>query len=67
MEFFLWYIEGNKKDVEKKLWKNGSEEKKKWKMNGWVGKICITQEIQMDHCSCERMEWHVPCNIKRVV
>jgi hypothetical protein len=28
-----------------------------------VGKIHMTQKVQMDHHSCEKMEWHVPYNI----
>lgn len=55
LEKTLWYIKNNKKDVEKKLGKNRSEERKKWKMNVWARKIHVTKEIQMDHL-CEKME-----------
>ncbi len=75
----VWYIKGNMKDIKKKFVQNGGLQDKELEEECWasninlhnflkiqlflVGKIHMTQKVQMDHHSCEKMEWHVPYNI----
>jgi hypothetical protein len=67
------------KDVEKKRrkkrWRDEDMESEWWASSVSLynffknqlilgSEICMTQELQMDHHLCEKMEWHVPYNTR---